>query len=121
MRKLGTSFRKPSQQNPAILLCADVIECEYAARGVTTQRSKGLLKRQGPALIECVENTPLRLPPPDYPGDCRALQAGVRGQRMRQRQLLRQSLRPLLSQLSRPLLSHHKFKRLFRIKKMLSF
>ena len=73
MRNIGTSFRKPSRQSPAILLCADVIECEYAARGVTTQRSKGLLKRQGPALIECVENTPLRLPPPDYPGDCRAL------------------------------------------------
>ena len=79
-----------------------VIECEYAARGVTTQRSKGLLKRQGPALIECVENTPLRLPPPDYPGDCRALQAEVRGQRMRQRQLLGRCAPPAVAPVATP-------------------
>ena len=45
MRKIGTSFRKPSRQKRV-----------YMPQGGSPQRSKGL-KRKGPVLIELVENT----------------------------------------------------------------
>ena len=45
MRKIGTSFRKPSRQKRV-----------YMPQGGSPQRSKGL-KKKGPVLIELVENT----------------------------------------------------------------
>ena len=55
MRKIGTSFRKPSQQNPDY--CLMILSSVYMPQGGSAQRSKGL-ESKGPVLTEREEHTP---------------------------------------------------------------